>query len=225
MPDFDLDNLKKTWQEQKVQPKYDNTEIIQMLNKKSRNYVKYIFWISLVEFLFFVSTSFFYISSNSEQESLLNLFEKIGIEKTIALEKTFQSLYLGLKIISLLVLSYFVIKFYINYRKINVEENLKQLIIQIKTFKKTVNAFIVINVLLLVTFSSILTIILFITLSKQEVTLDMSTKTGLVAGIICTTIITVLLIWGYYRLAYGIIMKRLNKNLQQLKEIDEIENS
>ena len=225
MPDFDLDNLKKTWQEQKVQPKYDNTEIIQMLNKKSRNYVKYIFWISLVEFLFFVSTSIFYISSNSEQESLLNLFEKIGIEKTIALEKTFQSLYLGLKIISLLVLSYFVIKFYINYRKINVEENLKQLIIQIKNFKKTVNAFIVINVLLLLTFSSILTIILFITLSKQEVTLDMSTKTGLVAGIICTTIITVLLIWGYYRLAYGIIMKRLNKNLQQLKEIDEIENS
>ena len=40
MPDFDLDNLKKTWQEQKVQPKYDNTEIIQMLNKKSRNYVR-----------------------------------------------------------------------------------------------------------------------------------------------------------------------------------------
>lgn len=53
MPEFDLDNFKKTWQEQPVQEKYDNTEILQMLNKKSRNYVKYIFWISVVELLFF----------------------------------------------------------------------------------------------------------------------------------------------------------------------------
>ena len=43
MPEFDLDSLKKTWQEQPVQPKYDDKEILQMLNRKSRNYIKYIF--------------------------------------------------------------------------------------------------------------------------------------------------------------------------------------
>jgi len=45
MPDFDLDNLKKTWQEQEVRPKYDGAQIEAMLNKSSRNYVKYILWI------------------------------------------------------------------------------------------------------------------------------------------------------------------------------------
>jgi hypothetical protein len=50
--DFDIDDLKKSWQEQKVPEVYETSEIEAMLNKKSRNYVKYIFWISLVEFLF-----------------------------------------------------------------------------------------------------------------------------------------------------------------------------
>jgi hypothetical protein len=61
MPEFDLDSFKKTWQEQPVQEKYDNNEILQMLNKKSRNYVKYIFWISVFEFLFFTLIGLFYI--------------------------------------------------------------------------------------------------------------------------------------------------------------------
>ena len=46
MPNFDLDNLKSTWQKQLVENKYNDNEILKMLNKKSRNYMKYIFWIS-----------------------------------------------------------------------------------------------------------------------------------------------------------------------------------
>jgi hypothetical protein len=44
-----------------------------------------------------------------------------------------------------------------------------------------------------------------------------------VVGIILTTAFSVLLIWLYYRLVYGIIMSKLDKNLKQLKEIDSQE--
>ncbi|MGZ5265037.1 MAG: beta-carotene 15,15'-monooxygenase, partial [Kaistella sp.] len=60
MPEFDLDNFKKTWQEQEVQPKYNSTEIEAMLNKSSRNYVKYILWISIAEFLIILGMNFYY---------------------------------------------------------------------------------------------------------------------------------------------------------------------
>ena len=33
--------------------------------------------------------------------------------------------------------------------------------------------------------------------------------------------ISVVLIWVYYRLVYGIILKRLGKNLEELQRIDE----
>ena len=60
MPEFDLDNFKKSWQEQEVQPKYNSTEIEAMLNKSSRNYVKYILWISIAEFLIILCMNIYY---------------------------------------------------------------------------------------------------------------------------------------------------------------------
>ena len=60
MPEFDLDSFKETWQQQPVQPKYDTSEIESMLNKSSRNYVKYILWISLVEFILILGANLYY---------------------------------------------------------------------------------------------------------------------------------------------------------------------
>jgi hypothetical protein len=76
--DFDIDDLKKSWQEQKVTEVYETSEIEAMLNKKSRNYVKYIFWISLVEFLFFALLSIYTIFSSNNNESFLNMMKKLG---------------------------------------------------------------------------------------------------------------------------------------------------
>ena len=40
--DFNIDDFKKSWQEQSVPEVYETSEIEAMLNKSSRNYVKYI---------------------------------------------------------------------------------------------------------------------------------------------------------------------------------------
>ncbi|MGK6342983.1 beta-carotene 15,15'-monooxygenase [Chryseobacterium sp. DT-3] len=224
MPDFDLDSFKKTWQEQPVQPKYDSSEILQMLNRKSRNYVKYIFWISVAEFLFFSVLGLFYFFQGEESDSFRKILEKLGAQKSPEIETNFDHAYLAIKIISLLITAYFVLKFYQNYRKIKIEENLKDLIIRIIKFKKTVNAFILISIALLVAFTFVFTAFIFYVLNSQNVRPDNSNLIIVIIGIIVSTVLCVLLIWLYYRLVYGIIIRKLDKNLKQLKDIESQEN-
>ncbi|WP_102980832.1 beta-carotene 15,15'-monooxygenase [Chryseobacterium scophthalmum] len=224
MPEFDLDSFKKTWQEQPVKPKYDNNEILKMLNNKSRNYMKYIFWISVVEFLLFSVLGVFYLIQNNESDSFLSILEKMGVHRDSQLITKLDNIYLIVKILSLVVTGFFVFKFYQNYRKIRIEEDLKLFIIRIITFKKTVNAFILTNIGLLIILISALIGFTFYILNSQNIELNSSAFTGFIVGIIVSTILCVILIWVYYRLVYGIIMSRLDKNLNQLKEIESQEN-
>lgn len=223
MPEFDLDSFKKTWQEQPVQQKYGDNEILRMLNRKSRNYVKYIFWISVAEFLLFSVIGLFYFFKTEENNGFLNILEKLGAQKTPEVENSFDTIYWILKVLSVVVTAYFVYKFYLNYRKIRIEENLKGLITRIIKFKKTVNAFILISILLLVAFTSVFTIFIVYSLHIQNIEPENSEMMVFVVGVIVTTAFSVLLIWLYYRLVYGIIMSKLDKNLKQLKEIESQE--
>lgn len=224
MPEFDLDSFKKTWQEQPVQPKYDNKEILQMLNRKSRNYVKYIFWISVIEFLFFSVFGLFYFFQEEESESFRKMLTRLGAQEAPEIESNFGHAYLAIKILSLLITAYFVLKFYQNYRKIKIEENLKGLITRIIKFKRTVNAFILISIVLLLLFTFVLIAFILYILDSQNIQPTNSSLTIIIVGITVSTLLAVSMIWVYYRLVYGTIIKKLDKNLKQLKEIDSQEN-
>lgn len=221
MPDFNLDHLKKTWQEQEVQPKYNSSEIESMLNKSSRNYVKFIFWISVVEFIGILGMNVYYNFIGNDSASFANILKRLGISYSEELNENLTALYIVLKVISLLMTGVFVFLFYQNYRKINVEANLKNFILQIIHFKKTVNLFILFNISLLVLFTMVLTGFTLYVLSQQHIHLEKSTMIGFITGIIVMTALSVLIIWLYYRIVYGIIMKRLGKNLNELKKIEE----
>ena len=223
MAEFDLDHLKKTWQEQEVQPKYDSPQIEEMLNKSSRNYVKYILWISIAEFLVILGLNFYYSFIGDDSESFMNILGKLGIENTVDLQADFAHLYFVLKVFSLVLTGVFVVLFYQNYKKINVESNLKKFILQIISFKKTVNIFILANILLLVFFTAVLTVFTFYILSQQHIQLSHPTLIGFIVGTGLMTILSIVLIWLYYRIVYGIIMKRLGKNLDELKKMESVE--
>ena len=221
MSDFNLDDLKKSWQEQDIKPKYAPSEILQMLHKKSRNYVKYILWISTLEFLIFFSLSIFYIFQSEGDNSFLDILKKLGVQETPQLQETFEHLYAGLKLVSLLITGFFVIQFYLNYKKIKVQDNLKLLILQIVKFRKTVNAFIFTNIFLLILFTGILTAFIFRIFSVQNIQLTHPTLIGFIVGLSLTTLFSVGLIWLYYKIVYGIIMRRLGQNLKELQKIEE----
>lgn len=221
MPEFDLDNFKKTWQEQDILPKYDSTEIEAMLNKSSKNYVKYILWISIAEFLVILCMNFYYAFLGNDRNSLMSILSRLGIKNTTSLEVNFTHLYFYLKLVSLLMTAFFVVKFFRNYRKINIESNLKKLILQIINFKKTVNFFILANILLIILFTVVLLVVTLTVLSQQNIHLNSPTLIIFLVGTIVMMGISVVLIWVYYRLVYGIILKRLGKNLEELQRIDE----
>ncbi len=221
MPEFDIDNFKKTWQVQPVQPKYDSPEILNMLNKKSRNYVKYIFWISVVEFLFFFAVGVFYMIKGESSESLTSVLSRLGVRKSSEFDQKFEVYSLLLKILGLVVTAFFAIKFYVNYKKINIEENLKNLITRIIDFKKTVNAFIFTNIILFCVYTLILVFLIIQILTQQHVDVDRSKIVGFVAGIIVAVVLGVVILLIYYKIVYGIIISKLDKNLKQLKEIEK----
>ncbi|MBF5026549.1 beta-carotene 15,15'-monooxygenase [Planobacterium oryzisoli] len=221
MDNFDLDSIKQKWKEQDVPTIYQDTDIQKMLNHKSRNYVKYIFWISALEFLIFLLLNIYYIFQDSSQSSLLHILQRMGVENTVELQADFAHLLFGMKIFSLLMTGIFVILFYVNYCKIKVQQSLKSFITQILKFRKVVNLFILTNIALLLVYISVLCWFIFYIFSKQNIAFDGETLAGFIVGLAIATAIGIGLIWLYYRVVYGIIMHRLGKNLEQLKKIEQ----
>lgn len=222
MPEFDLDHIKKTWQ-QEVQPKYDSQSIETMLNKSSRNYVKFILWISIAEFLLILGLNIYYSFFGDYSGSFINILGKLGVKNSTELQANFAHLYFVLKTISLLLTGVFVVLFYQKYKKINVESNLKKFILQIISFKKIVNTFIIANIALLVVFTAVLTVFTFRILAQQNIHLSHPTLIGFITGIIGMTLISTVLIWLYYRVVYGIVMKRLEGNLKDLQNMEMLD--
>lgn len=218
--DFNIDDFKKSWQEQ-VPEVYQSSEIEAMLNKKSRNYVKYILWISIAEFLFFAAINIYTVFGTQNDSSFMDLLQKLGVNVTNSIEEDFQHLYLLLKIFSLAITAFFVIMFYNNYKRIDVENNLKKFILQIIKFKKTVNLFILTNIIVLVVFTAVLTGFTMNVLKFQSISLNNSALVGFTIGILVSLSIGILLILLYYRIVYGIIMRRLDKKLKQLQQIEQ----
>lgn len=225
MPEFDLDSLKEQWQSQPTAEKYAAPEILEMLNKKSRNYVKYIYYISIAEFTLFIAIALYYLLSGDDLGDFMKTVGKLGIEHPEHYRQIFSVLYTVIKISSLLVSFFFVVRFYRAYKKIKVEENLKKFILQIVSFRKTVNLFILVNIVLIVLFMGIIITFLFALIYQESVQIDNPTLYGLATGLIVSTILSVVFIWGYYRLVYGILMGRLGRNLKQLQQIENTNES
>jgi hypothetical protein len=218
--DFDIDSLKKSWQEQTISDDYNQDEIEVMLNKRSRNYVKYILWISVAEFIIFGIINFIALFSNSFHTDFTNILNKLQIRNQDEVEFSLDKIYSIMKIASLVITGVFVVIFYSNYKKIDVESNLKKFIIHIIKFKKTVNLFIFSNILLLFLFIGSFTSFIIFTIQKQNIEIDNPTFWGLITGVVLSLLVCIILILLYYKIAYGIILKRLSKNLKQLEKID-----
>lgn len=220
MPDFDINHLKKTWQENRVDERYSQNEILKMLNRKSRSYVKYIFWISVAEFLVFLAIGLWYVFESEDDNSLIKILQKIGVKKTFQVQMDFEHLYFLMKVVSLLTTAFFVVKFALNYRKIKVEEDLKLLIVRIIRFRKTVRQYITANFVLIFLYLAAMALFIYKVLTLQNIRMDNPTLIGFCIGMVVAMLLSLLLLWAYYRLVYGILTRRLGQNMEQLKEIE-----
>ncbi|SIT98847.1 hypothetical protein SAMN05660493_03284 [Epilithonimonas bovis DSM 19482] len=218
--DFDIDSFKKSWQNQTIADGYNQEDIEKMLNKKSRNYVKYILWISIAEFFVFGMINFITLFSSNFHTDFTSILNRLQIRNQSQVEFSLDRIYNWMKVASLVITGIFVIIFYINYKRINVEANLKKFITHIIAFKKTVNLFIISNIVLLLLVIGCFTTFIIYTMRLQKIHIDNPTFWGLISGVTVSLLICIILILLYYKIAYGIILKRLSKNLNQLKAID-----
>lgn len=201
----ELEILKKDWNKKENQnfPRLSYNDIYKMLLKKSSSIVKWIFIISILEFLFWTILSFAFKD-----------YEGFEYIKDTNIKYTFY----GISILNYIVLLYFFYLFYKNYKRISVTDNAKTLMETILKTRQTVKYYVTFNLVLLVV-GTILTVGIMITQDTESSHSFMFyCKIILITGIILIIIIALLL--GFYWLIYGILLKRLDKNYKELYKMD-----
>ncbi len=210
----ELDILKQNWKKSSVNfPKFSEQDIYAMLHKKSSSIVKWILIISILEFVFWLALSFLMKDSRSTQQ-LDNLHvDYITIPMTV---------------LGYFIIIFFFCKFYINYRKITTTDNVRALMDSILNTRKTVNNYIIANIAFIILSCIVIFTVYFQkdpvlldTLSKYEASGD-STMFYLIyiAAAMVFMAIFILVIWLFYKLIYGLLLRRLRRNYEELKKID-----
>ena len=206
----ELDLLKKDWQKNKTFEQISEVEIYKMLHMKSSSIVKWIFIISILEILLWTAISVFFNADdyfkNTKYEELDIYFE-------------------ALTVFNYAVILVFIYLFYKNYVSISTTVSTKQLMKDILKTRKTVQYYVWYN-LGMVAFSLIIGFFMAFNYNPEMVVL--MDKIGNNAKVITITIgIFVLIIaaflgifWLFYRLLYGILLRRLYANYSELKKID-----
>ena len=208
----DLDLLKKDWKKQeKNLPHLSYDEIYKMIWKKSSSIVRWIFVISIVEFLLGAVLNIFLADKEYWQQ-----MEKYSLtEFTIAVY-----------IISYLVTFYFIFRFYKNYQRISTTDSAKQLMHNILKTRKTVKYYIG---FILVSTGVVFLITLFLMLRNHAITADSTAKDMsfdatqwliFIGGTLLILAALLGVIWLIYRVVYGILLRRLHKNYKELKKLE-----
>lgn len=209
----ELDLLKKDWKRQEDNyPRLSYDQIYKMIWKRSSSIVKWIFVISLLEFIFWAVLNIFLADNEYWSE-----MERIHLKEfTIAAY-----------IIGYAITFYFIWQFYRNYKRISSTDDAATLMENIIKTRKTVRYYIGYVII-----STVITTLVYLyftfnyhvantevgDVSKYEFTF---TQWLIFIGAMTVTILIFLgLIWLFYRLLYGILLKRLSKNYKELKKLE-----
>lgn len=212
----ELELLKKQWQRQEQDlPHLSYADIYKMLLKKSSSIVKWIFFISIGEIIFWTCLAFLL------PESSQKFTNDIGLHNILLVSNI---LYYAVFLI-------FIFLFYKNYQKISTTDSIKELMQNILRTRKTVKYFIIYNVV----GASVMVIginifyyfnqdLMFQLMVKDNgISPNLDKEQFLSMFFIIQLVVGVVLIGGiliFYRVVYGILLKRLNSNYQELKKIE-----
>ena len=211
----ELDILKKDWKRRESNyPKLSYNEIYKMILKKSSSIVKWIFIISLLEFVFWISISFLLKGT-----SYLSKVEELGVDHIL----------MPISIVSYFVLIYFFYLFYKNYKNISATDNSKVLMENILKTRRSVKYYVMYNLFSLIVgvFIGIFYVITydqnFAHILNQASTNGNLPKVylGFIIGIIIVLIISIAILMLFYWIVYGRLLKRLNKNYKELKKLED----
>lgn len=210
----ELELLKKDWHKREADlPKLSYGQIYPMTKKKSSSIVKWIFYISIIEFIFWAGINIIFSGPETIEE-----LKSMHIYKVVVV----------LNVINYAIILFFIYKFYINYRKISFTDSSRNLMRTILKVKRTVTQYVWFN-LIIFTVSAIIYgygVLLYSPEGQELISaaakdgdstefwaLIIITSIGITTGVL-------LVIWLFYKLLYGILLKKLRKNYNELKRLE-----
>ncbi|OYQ37823.1 hypothetical protein CHU92_07465 [Flavobacterium cyanobacteriorum] len=210
----ELEKLKTDWKKNRDNfPRFSEKEIYAMLHRRSSSIVKWILIVSILEFTLWLGLSFLLKDAKS-----VKMIDSYGID----------FITIPLTVISYAIIVYFVAKFYINYKKITTTDNVKTLMDNILKTRRTVMIYIYVNLAYIFISSFIIFLIIinydsnFISLHKKSEANGNEAMFYIIYIISTIFFLAVFVgaIWLFYKLIYGLLLKRLHKNYEELKKID-----
>lgn len=200
-----LDKYKKVWDNQPEEThKVSTVEIYKLAQSKSSSIVKWIFIIGILEFIILNSLYFFIDMDEAYAE-----YEKMGLEQFI-----FYS-----QIIAYIILFYFLWLFYMNYKRISTIDSTKKLMTKIIKTRRTVRNYVLFNL------GYMALIMLTVTVASINLKFDEINTKQILLIILLTIIVTALILgvlWLFYQLLYGILLRKLNRNYKELAKLDDL---
>ncbi|MEZ0007762.1 putative PurR-regulated permease PerM [Flavobacterium sp. 28YEA47A] len=208
----ELDLLKKDWQQransfQQVSEK----DIYKMIHKSSSSVVRLILIIGIFEFLFWIGISVF---SNND-----DYFNKLNLENVVTFLKV-------LSYIHYAIIIFFIYAFYKNYVVISTTDSTKVLMKNILKTRRTVNIYVWYNLGMVITCLIIGFYLAYfynpeLAMVKDKIEHDgIKTLVVFIGIMVLMLIVLTLIFWLFYKLLYGILMRKLYKNYEELKKID-----
>ncbi|MGC6525969.1 MAG: hypothetical protein ACON30_06800 [Flavobacteriaceae bacterium] len=209
----ELERLKKDWNKHQNFPELSKEEIYKFLHKKSSSIVKWIFIISLLEFGFWSLIALATKNNEAQQR-----FDSYDVDHIM----------IPLMVIGYVILIYFFVIFYKNYKEISNTDSTKSLMQKILNTRKTVKHYVIFNLVFLFVSSIVGAAIEFsnnpdlkLTILQFENTNDLYIFYAIVIGITLITIVVLsAILLGFYYLVYGILLKRLKQNYKELEAIE-----
>lgn len=203
----ELELLKQDWSKQDDKQLLSYNELYQMLLKKSSSIVKWIFKVSVLEFLIWSSLDIlFRVGGMYDNVNAIDLGMLIKIAPFFSYG----------------ILIYFSVRFYINYKKIKATDSAKQLMQTIMNVRKTVKQYvwITISFFVLMIFYA-LGYLVFYSDEFKQIIIDNDVNTAVLVGVtLLTTVVFVLLIALFYRVLYGFFTRKLGANYIALEKIE-----
>jgi hypothetical protein len=209
----ELDILKKDWNKENPEDKkLSASDIYPMLHKKSSTIVKKLFYISIAELVFWILINIIpYIYSESFKKRIEEVYGNDFVFATLTI--------FGYAVIILFI--YLLFK---SYKTISSTDSTKKLMESIIKTRKVIKYYVIYN--LVVAGISMVFGFYYVLHNDPIISKEMphlgTMQSILVYGfLVFFSAVFILIIWLFYRLIYGLLLKRLNKNYKELEKIDD----
>ena len=208
----ELDLLKKDWNKERPEDRrMSSKDIYPIMHKKSSSIVKMLFYISIAELvLWIIINSIPYIFSESYKSKLDTIYQS-------------DAFFIGVTIFSYAVILLFIYLLFKAQKSISTTDNAKKLMESILRTRKIIKYYVLYN---LVMAGVSICIGFYYSFKYDPETADKLSNLNDNQIIVVTlilvgvTAIFILIIWLFYKLIYGLLLRRLNRNYKELKKLE-----